>query len=216
MWFKTIIYVLRKCNQSSIVMNVAVPQIYWKQSIKMKNFLYSYHKIVRLFLWTFFYRFFPAASRRTPAGITMDLFEQHQGTHILQVRNNHLFSTFWTLHRPFYFYIINNNNKNKSQFMLFAEFIIFHHYFLLLETVTWWICIGIGVWRPLFVYIRNSFHLFGTFTGKQNHSSSVACISMCSGGAILRGHKNVFMCFLHILHSYVFWMIKLAKIISRN
>lgn len=28
---------------------------------------------------------FVAASRRTPAGLTMDLFEQHQGTHILQV-----------------------------------------------------------------------------------------------------------------------------------
>lgn len=28
---------------------------------------------------------FLAASRRTPAGIALDLFEQHQGTHILQV-----------------------------------------------------------------------------------------------------------------------------------
>lgn len=26
-----------------------------------------------------------AVTRRTPAGMTMDLFEQHQGTHILQV-----------------------------------------------------------------------------------------------------------------------------------
>lgn len=28
---------------------------------------------------------FAAVTRRTPAGMTMDLFEQHQGTHILQV-----------------------------------------------------------------------------------------------------------------------------------
>lgn len=26
-----------------------------------------------------------AAARRTPAGVALDLFEQHQGTHILQV-----------------------------------------------------------------------------------------------------------------------------------
>lgn len=28
-----------------------------------------------------------AAARRTPAGLALDLFEQHQGTHILQVHN---------------------------------------------------------------------------------------------------------------------------------
>lgn len=37
-----------------------------------------------------FYVDISAASRRTPAGMTMDLFEQHQGTHILQVRIIHL------------------------------------------------------------------------------------------------------------------------------
>lgn len=29
--------------------------------------------------------FFSAASRRSAAGVALDLFEQHQGTHILQV-----------------------------------------------------------------------------------------------------------------------------------
>lgn len=30
--------------------------------------------------------FFTASTRRTPAGLALELFEQHQGTHILQVR----------------------------------------------------------------------------------------------------------------------------------
>lgn len=46
------------------------------------------------YFYTVFRPSFLAASRRTPAGITMDLFEQHQGTHILQVRDDHLFATF--------------------------------------------------------------------------------------------------------------------------
>lgn len=45
-----------------------------------------------------------AAARRTPAGVALDLFEQHQGTHILQVnnykhvchkRNGRYVGTFW-------------------------------------------------------------------------------------------------------------------------
>lgn len=76
--------------QSVSIINVPVSQIYWKQSIKIKkNFLYStYHKLISVI----FLSSLLAASRRTPAGITMDLFEQHQGTHILQVRRSSFFS----------------------------------------------------------------------------------------------------------------------------
>lgn len=46
------------------------------------------HILFRLIYFSilFFVSTISAASRRTPAGMTMDLFEQHQGTHILQVK----------------------------------------------------------------------------------------------------------------------------------
>lgn len=57
-----------------------------------------------LFLFKMFFSFhsFSAASRRTPAGITVDLFEQHQGTHILQVNCD----TPWTFENIYEFRIL--------------------------------------------------------------------------------------------------------------
>lgn len=190
-----------KVQSGSSSINVPVSQIYWKRSIKMENFPQYIFRIIKSldYFYTVFLPSFLAASRRTPAGLTMDLFEQHQGTHILQVRRWSFIFTFLNI------LFLHHKQKRRSQFMLFAG--IYHFsslFFVSFETVTWWICIGIGGWRSLFVYKRNSFHLFGTFTGKQNHSSSVPCIciycrSIFSGeGGRFEEATKIFLCALRI------------------
>lgn len=173
----------------------------WKAHfIRVIKFLYS-------FSFTYFFSCIKTNSSRINYGF---IWTASRHTHFAGRRWSFI-CNFLNMAEPFYFYIINKK-RERSQFMLFAEFIIFHHFLfsfsLSFKTVTWWICIGVGVWRSLFVYIRNSFHLFGTFTGKQNHSSSVACISIYLYvflGANSRSHKNIFMCFLHILHVYMYF-----------
>lgn len=81
-----------------------------------------------------------------PGGLAIDLFEQHQGTHILQV-------FIKTCFRFLFPNIDNGNNKEKT-------------FFPSNSIVTWWFCFGTSSRWTISLYIWNSFNLFRTITGK--------------------------------------------------
>lgn len=64
--------------------NTATPMHYLSE-ICFTFLLSAYDNFILFGIFLVFFGFIPgAANRRTPAGMALDLFEQHQGTHILQ------------------------------------------------------------------------------------------------------------------------------------